>query len=146
MRVGEHVSCQCAQSFIGGLRDLRLEIALIQSVQVDEAPDTDGAVLVRTLREPKGADQRRRVGYEARCVVKYTVRRSDRPTCVFDRYTCVFDRYTYVFDRYRTCVFDRYTCVFDRYTCVFDRYSCVRVAVCRVWLSTLTRYAQGPDI
>jgi len=133
MRVGEHVSCQCAQSFIGGPRDLRLEITLIQSVPVDEAPDTDGAVLVRTLSEPKGAEQRRRVGYEARCVVKYTVRRSDRLTCVFDRYrTCVYDRY-------RTCVFDRYTCVFDRYIVYVSRcarYGCPR-SLC---------YAQGPDI
>ena len=82
MRVGDHVSCHCTQSFIGGYCDLILEITLIQSVPVDEAPDTDGEVLVRTLSEPEGAGRRRRVGYEARCVAKYAVRRSDRPTCV----------------------------------------------------------------
>ncbi len=82
MRVGDHVSCHCTQSFIGGYCDLILEITLIQSVPVDEAPGTDGEVLVRTLSEPEeGAGRRRRVGYEARCVAKYAVRRYDRPTC-----------------------------------------------------------------
>ena len=81
MLKGQHCKCHCKRSFVGGsVEDLEIELKLLDVVPVEEAPHTDGRVLVRTLSEATVDGQRdtRFVRPEARCRVTYELRRAPR--------------------------------------------------------------------